>query len=45
MDSHLAIVFAVLFDLKALRSVFLVLAALVIQVFANCAFQVNQVVL
>lgn len=45
MGSHLAIMFAILADLKALRRVLLVLGGLVVDVLADRTFQVNEVVL
>ena len=45
MQGHLAAMLAVLFDFQALRSKFLVFSGMVIDILANRAFQLDQVIL
>jgi hypothetical protein len=42
MRGHLAVMLAVLHNLKTLRSILLVLGGLVIEIFADRAFQVDK---
>lgn len=42
MCGHFAVMLAVLHDLEALRSIFLVLGGLVIEILADRAFQVDK---